>query len=114
VPFVAANGEMPFPGDAANDSGHMAYTEVDPTPFITGPLRAPWKNERGWKDTIRCEPGDVTTLLVRFSPTDGRAQYPFDVTAEPGYVWHCHIIDHEDNEMMRPYRILAEAADEDE
>jgi FtsP/CotA-like multicopper oxidase with cupredoxin domain len=31
--------------------------------------------------------------------------YSFDATAEPGYVWHCHILEHEDNEMMRPYAI---------
>jgi FtsP/CotA-like multicopper oxidase with cupredoxin domain len=31
--------------------------------------------------------------------------YPFDPTEGPGYVWHCHIIDHEDNEMMRPYKV---------
>jgi len=29
---------------------------------------------------------------------------------EPGYVWHCHIIDHEDNEMMRPYRVIPSSA----
>lgn len=31
--------------------------------------------------------------------------FPFDPTTEPGYVWHCHILDHEDNEMMRPYKV---------
>ena len=35
----------------------------------------------------------------------GRNWYPFDPTKGPGYVWHCHIIDHEDNEMMRPYKV---------
>jgi hypothetical protein len=49
----------------------------------------------------------VTIIRVRFSPVDGRANYSFNVTAEPGYVWHCHILDHEDNEMMRPYKVVA-------
>ncbi|HEU4333472.1 MAG TPA: multicopper oxidase domain-containing protein, partial [Candidatus Eisenbacteria bacterium] len=57
-------------------------------------------NERGWKDTFRMNPGEVTRILVRFAPQDAPS-YSFDATAEPGYVWHCHIIEHEDNEMMR-------------
>ncbi len=46
--------------------------------------------EKGWKDTVIAHPGQVTTVRVKF-----------DI---PGlYVWHCHILEHEDNEMMRPY-----------
>jgi FtsP/CotA-like multicopper oxidase with cupredoxin domain len=48
----------------------------------------------------------VTTFIVRFAPIDGSMAYPFDATEGPGYVWHCHIIDHEDNEMMRPYTFM--------
>ena len=33
--------------------------------------------------------------------------FPFDSTAGPGYVWHCHILDHEDNDMMRPMKMTA-------
>jgi FtsP/CotA-like multicopper oxidase with cupredoxin domain len=58
-------------------------------------------------------PGQVTRIRVRFAPQDvpvseskpGRNLFPFDPTAGPGYVWHCHILDHEDNEMMRPYLV---------
>jgi FtsP/CotA-like multicopper oxidase with cupredoxin domain len=35
----------------------------------------------------------------------GRNLYPFDPTKSPGYMWHGHIVDHEDNEMMRPYNV---------
>src|SRR6266498_2985749 len=50
----------------------------------------PWEN--GWKDTVVAYPGQVTRLRLRFT--------------NPGqFVWHCHIVEHEDNEMMRPYRI---------
>jgi spore coat protein A, manganese oxidase len=53
----------------------------------------------------------VTRIAVRFAPLDrpivgttsGNNYYTFDPTVGPGYVWHCHILDHEDNEMMRPY-----------
>jgi spore coat protein A, manganese oxidase len=47
--------------------------------------------EQGWKDTILCPPGQVTRIIAPFSGEPGR------------YVWHCHMLEHEDNEMMRPY-----------
>ena len=50
----------------------------------------PW--ERGWKDTVTAYPSEVTRVRMQFG-TAGQ------------YVWHCHIVSHEDNEMMRPYRI---------
>ncbi len=54
----------------------------------------PERDESGWKDTVRCPPKMVTRIIVRFDgPYTGR------------YVWHCHILEHEDNEMMRPYLI---------
>ena len=50
----------------------------------------PW--ESGFKDTVIAYPGQVTRVKLRFD--------------NPGqFVWHCHILEHEDNEMMRPYRI---------
>ena len=50
----------------------------------------PWEN--GYKDTVIAYPGQVTRLRMQFN--------------QPGqFVWHCHIVEHEDNEMMRPYRI---------
>jgi FtsP/CotA-like multicopper oxidase with cupredoxin domain len=54
--------------------------------------RAPEPWESGWKDTVTAYPGEVTRVKLRFE-TAGQ------------YVWHCHIVSHEDNEMMRPYRI---------
>ena len=50
-------------------------------------------------------PGEVTRILVRYAHPDGK---PLSnaFTTGPGYVWHCHIVDHEDNEMMRPYLLL--------
>ena len=82
------------------------------TPFLQGPVRAANPNERGWKDTFIMYPGQVTTVIVRFAPTDmplatakSNLKFTFDPSIGPGYVWHCHIIDHEDNEMMRPYTV---------
>ena len=50
----------------------------------------PW--ETGFKDTVIAYPGEVTRIRAQFK-TPGQ------------FVWHCHIVEHEDNEMMRPYRI---------
>ena len=60
-----------------------------------GPAVPPAPNEAGWKDTVQAHPGMVTRIIVRFEGYPGR------------YVWHCHILEHEDNEMMRPYEVLA-------
>jgi FtsP/CotA-like multicopper oxidase with cupredoxin domain len=65
------------------------------------------KWEQGWKDTVQMNPGEVTIIRVKFAPIDGTQLYSFDPTEGPGYVWHCHIIDHEDNEMMRPYKVVS-------
>jgi spore coat protein A len=83
----------------------------DITPFLQGPIMPPAANEAGWKDTAIMYPGQVTRIAVRYAPTDKpindpNLNYPFDPNAGGhGYVWHCHIIDHEDNEMMRPYQV---------
>jgi FtsP/CotA-like multicopper oxidase with cupredoxin domain len=80
-------------------------------PFLRGPAKPPEANEAGWKDTVMMRPGQVTRIAVRWAPMylpastpAADAFYPFDPSGElqHGYVWHCHIIDHEDNEMMRP------------
>ena len=63
-----------------------------------GPAVAPGPDEMGWKDTVRCEQGTVTRIIVPFEGYAGR------------YVWHCHILEHEDNEMMRPYEVVAPGA----
>jgi spore coat protein A, manganese oxidase len=76
------------------------------TPYITGPAVAPEPEEQGWKDTVKVMPGEITTVRIRFAAQDGSA-FPFDASQGPGYVYHCHIIDHEDNDMMRPYSVVA-------
>ncbi len=80
--------------------------------YLQGPVHPPEANEAGWKDTVIMYPGQVTRLAVRFAPTDAAVgvagHYSFDPDAGAhGFVWHCHILDHEDNDMMRPARITA-------
>lgn len=83
------------------------------SPYLQGAPQPPDPNETGWKDTIKMYPGKVTRIVARWAPQDvpvdavspGHNLYAFDPTEPPGYVWHCHILDHEDNEMMRPYLV---------
>jgi spore coat protein A len=58
------------------------------------PAMPPSASEAGWKDTVRADPGLITRIIVRFEGYAGR------------YVWHCHLLEHEDNEMMRPFEVL--------
>lgn len=48
-------------------------------------------HERGWKNVYKMMPGFVTKIVVRFSYIHTNASYGFDATAEPGYVYHCHV-----------------------
>jgi FtsP/CotA-like multicopper oxidase with cupredoxin domain len=59
---------------------------------LTGNIILPESWETGFKDTVIAYPGQVTRVKAQFK-TPGQ------------YVWHCHIVEHEDNEMMRPFRI---------
>jgi spore coat protein A, manganese oxidase len=69
---------------------------IDPTPFATGPMVPPDPTERGFKDTTKANPGYFTTIRALF-------ELPAGVTAPQTYVHHCHIVEHEDNDMMRPF-----------
>ena len=85
-------------------------------PFLLDDPQPPAAYESGWKDVVVSHAGMVTRIVVRWAPTDKplddpAMRYPFDPNAGGrGYVWHCHIIDHEDNEMMRPNIILPDAS----
>jgi len=64
---------------------------VQPAQF-DGPARPREAWESGFKDTVIAYPGEVTRIRAQFKK-NGQ------------FVWHCHIVEHEDNEMMRPFRI---------
>jgi hypothetical protein len=59
-----------------------------------GPPIPPAPEEAGWKDTARTEPGEILRVLVRFQGYSGK------------YAYHCHILEHEDHEMMRQFWLL--------
>lgn len=61
---------------------------------FAGPELEPNDNEWGWKDTVQADSGLVTRIIIPFEGFAGR------------YVWHCHVLEHAANEMMRPYEIV--------
>jgi spore coat protein A len=68
---------------------------MDKKPRFLAPATPPVAAEAGWKDVIQCPPGQVTRILVTFDGYPGR------------YLYHCHILEHESNDMMRPFEVLA-------
>ena len=75
-----------FDFEAWRATGKLVYT---------GPAIPPEPHEAGWKDTVRADVLMATRIVVRFEGYTGR------------YVWHCHVLEHEDNEMMRPYEVVS-------
>jgi hypothetical protein len=132
----APGGGPPLPyGTLSRATGFKLGGNPDVKPYLQGPVMPPDPNERGWKDTFRMNPGEVTRVLVRIAPQDANARarargitpgpgvnlFDFEPWAAmgetdafgypggPGYVWHCHIVDHEDNEMMRRFMVAGPA-----
>ena len=74
-----------FDIDIYNDTGRIVFT---------GEEEPPKDYEIGFKDTIDSEPGKVTRIIMQFKGYSGN------------YVWHCHFLEHEDHEMMRPLQVI--------
>ena len=96
-------GRTPFDAEAYDEAyepaaGGGVPGGIDPGPFATGPMEPPDPSERGFKDTVKANPGYFTTIRARF-------ELPAGITAPQRYVYHCHIVEHEDNDMMRPFTV---------
>jgi spore coat protein A, manganese oxidase len=70
------------------------YLLQNATLRFTAAPTSPNPNEHGWKDVVQCPPNMVTRIHISFQGYPGR------------YLWHCHVQEHEANDMMRPYIIL--------
>ena len=88
----------------------------------TGPATAPALNEIGCKETVRMNPGEATRILIQFKlpavplpvPSSPRATTAgaLGITVLPGqtaneYVWHCHILEHAEHDMMRSLVVVS-------
>jgi spore coat protein A len=95
VQFQVLN-RQPFDTKTYQQTGKLVFTGI--------PM-APESNERpAWKDTIKTYSGYVTRVIAKVDLPAGTVTKPGD---EFRYVWHCHVLEHEDNEMMRPYKVVA-------
>ena len=74
------------------DREPIVIDEEARTAVAAGGPRPPEPSEDGWKDTVIAYPGEVTRIRMRFGETGQ-------------FVWHGRIVEHEDNEMMRPMRV---------
>jgi spore coat protein A len=63
--------------------------------LLAADAHPPAPHQLGWYDAVQCPPGMVTRIVVCFEGYIGR------------YLYHCHILEHEANDMMRPYDIVA-------
>jgi spore coat protein A, manganese oxidase len=83
-----------------------AYDPKTQAITYTGPAVLAAPNENGRKDTVQAHPGQVTRIRARFElPDEGTIELPPGV-ANPQYVWHCHILEHEENDMMRAFEVI--------
>ena len=72
----------------------------------SGPPTRPDPNEVCWKDTVRMNPGEVATIIMQFTLPKLPASMGNPLSPRTGgheYVWHCHILEHEEHDMMRPF-----------
>jgi FtsP/CotA-like multicopper oxidase with cupredoxin domain len=109
-PFCTSAIVPPSVGVGGPAISNQPMVIPDVTTYYVGSSIPPNPTEAGFKDTVRVKHNTVTRFLVKFSPqdpADGTANgffTAFDPTVGE-YVWHCHITEHEDNEMMRPYKV---------
>lgn len=74
----------------------QAFVISGGVPVPTGPVIPPPPTEGGWKDTVQCPPNQITRVIAKFDDYAGLFPY------------HCHLLEHEDHEMMRQYRVLCD------
>jgi len=74
-----------FDLDRYNEDGQIIFT---------GAPQPPNPYERGWKDTVAVPAGQITRVIGMYAPYTGH------------YVYHCHILEHEDYDMMRPFKVI--------
>jgi spore coat protein A, manganese oxidase len=87
-------------------AGHGPWPSPSADEYVTDDPYPPAPNEAGWKDTVLAMPGEITRIIVPFGGSDAGIPAPFSTSFIGEYVWHCHILEHEDNEMMLPYEVI--------
>ncbi len=79
----------------------------DGNPYLTGPPEGPAKEEMGYKDTVKAPPGYVTRTRAKFTLAwTSLLDYNLKTRSFGNWVYHCHILEHEENDMMRPFEVV--------
>nr|WP_218927143.1 multicopper oxidase [Halosimplex pelagicum] len=88
--------------------GRQPYSEYDPESetIDVESLEAPAPEEAGWNDIVTANPGEVTHVIVHFGEFEGLFNDQIG-----WYMWHCHMLEHEDHDMMRPFRVLPDSGE---
>nr|WP_267638902.1 multicopper oxidase [Halovenus rubra] len=89
--------------------GRQPFSEYDPEAetIDVEALEPPAPEETGWNDVVTANPGEVTHVLVHFGEFEGLFNDQIG-----WYMWHCHMLEHEDHDMMRPFSVLPDSADD--
>jgi spore coat protein A len=108
-------GRAPF-AQLFDADGNVVESPLGGVFTPSGPFVPPDPNERGFKETVRMDPGQITRVIMRIArPPAAKVHVigetnPRTVVAPPSprtggdeYVWHCHILEHEEHDMMRPF-----------
>lgn len=104
-PFDAAGYETAW--NAYLDSGRQEALKPSLAAFLTGPMLPSGPEERGRKDTVKAYPGFVTRIRARFDlPWTSALDLDLRHRTFGNWVYHCHILEHEENDMMRPFAII--------
>jgi len=92
VRFQAISRQAVENADAVDISSDSTASDA---PLVINPEPLPiTPSEQGWKDTIRVNPGEVVSIMATFEGFFGR------------FMYHCHMVEHEDSDMMRPFVVL--------
>jgi spore coat protein A len=90
---------------------YLASGRTTPRPdvssYLVGPVLGPAPEETGFKDTVKAPPGYVTRTIARFNlPWTSALDYDWRSRSFGSWVYHCHILEHEENDMMRPFEVV--------
>ncbi len=96
------NAYVGLPSNApAGTAGTIAKDKAANLVLLDAP-RGPEPTEIGWKETVKMHPGEITTVIMKFAlPSVPFVVPPSPRTGGNEYVWHCHILEHEEHDMMR-------------
>ena len=93
--------------DAYIESGRDRSLKPRLKDYLVGAPIPPDPEEMGYKDTVKAPPGYVTRTIAKYTlPWTARQNYDKATNSYGSWVYHCHILEHEENDMMRPFVVV--------